>query len=116
MVTIPPTIALPLEMDDDGTIRVGHTRVLLELVIRAFQYGETPEDIVNSYPSLKLADVYASISYYLTHQSLIDEYIRQVDQEGEQIRLELEAAQSPKVAQLRARLRTSLEEKKRRGA
>jgi len=51
--TIPP----PLRVEPSGAIRVGQTRVLLELVLRAFQNGATPEIIVQRYPSLRLADV-----------------------------------------------------------
>jgi hypothetical protein len=57
-LTIEP-VAVPLRQDADGVVRVGDSRVLLELVIRAFQQGATPESIVQSYNTLKLADVYA---------------------------------------------------------
>ena len=36
------TEAPPLHRDASGALRVGHSRVLLELVIRAFQDGATP--------------------------------------------------------------------------
>jgi len=36
----------PLHEDATGAIRVGNSRVLLELVIRAFQDGASPESIV----------------------------------------------------------------------
>jgi hypothetical protein len=48
----PLTVAVPLRKDPPGVFRVGKSRVLLELVIRAFQQGETPEGIVRSYRSL----------------------------------------------------------------
>ena len=41
--------APPLRVDETGAIRVGQSRVLLELVIRAFQNGASPESIVSSY-------------------------------------------------------------------
>ena len=40
---------VPLRKDPDGTWRVGNTRVLLDLVIHAFNVGRTPEDIIQSY-------------------------------------------------------------------
>ena len=51
--------APPLREDASGALRVGNSRVLLELVIRAFQDGATPESIVQRYSTLALADVYA---------------------------------------------------------
>ena len=51
-----------------GGLRVGRSRVLLELVIRAFQDGATPEAIVQRYPTTTLADIYAVVAYYLRHR------------------------------------------------
>ena len=43
----------PLQQDSTGALRVGTSRVLLELIIRAFQDGATPEAIVQRYPTLQ---------------------------------------------------------------
>lgn len=67
--------APPIRVDESGGLRVGNTRVLLDLVVIAFQNGATPEDIVRSYDTLSLADVYAVIAYYLRHRAEIDAYI-----------------------------------------
>jgi uncharacterized protein (DUF433 family) len=48
---------VPHRTDVQGKIRIGDTRILLELVIYAFDQGETPESILDSYPTLKLADI-----------------------------------------------------------
>jgi uncharacterized protein (DUF433 family) len=53
------TEAPPLNEDASGALRVGSSRVLLEIVVRAFQDGATPETIVQRYSTLELADVYA---------------------------------------------------------
>jgi uncharacterized protein (DUF433 family) len=55
----------PLRQDASGALRVGSSRVLVELVIRAFQDGATPEAIAQRYPTATLADIYAVIAYYL---------------------------------------------------
>jgi uncharacterized protein (DUF433 family) len=106
------TLAIPLRTDSDGAIRVGDTRMLLEVVIRAFQRGETPEGIVQSFPSLKLQEVYAVIAYYLQNRVEIDDYLRQVEADSEKIRQEIEASQ-PDMVDLRDRLLKRLAEKKR---
>jgi uncharacterized protein (DUF433 family) len=67
--------APPLREDSAGALRVGDSRVLLELVVRAFQDGATPETIVQRYATLALADVYAVIAYYLRHRTEIEEYL-----------------------------------------
>jgi len=61
--------------------RIGGTRVTLDLVIRAFNRGATPEKIVDSYTTLQLADVYQVIGYYLKHKADVDEYIARRERE-----------------------------------
>jgi uncharacterized protein (DUF433 family) len=88
----PLMLSIPLYEDPPGIFRVGKSRVLLELVIRAFQRGQTPESIVQSYDTLSLPDVYAVVSYYLANPAPIDEYLRRCDREGEAVRRKIEAA------------------------
>ncbi len=58
----PLTVAVPLSEEPAGVFRVGKSRVLLELVLRAFQRGETPEGVARSYRSLQLAEVMPSLA------------------------------------------------------
>src|SRR5262245_54509043 len=51
----PLTIGVPIWEDPPGEFRVGDSRVLLELILDAFKRGESPEAIVRSYRSLRLA-------------------------------------------------------------
>ena len=44
----------PLSQDADGALRVGDPRVLLELIVRAFQDGATPETIAQRYATRSL--------------------------------------------------------------
>ncbi len=103
MIHLPSNVAVPLRTDEDGAIRIGQTRVLLELVIGAFQRGETPEGIVQSFPSLKLDEVYAVITYYLQNRPSVDAYIQQVQADADQIREKIDASQ-PDMQDLRERL------------
>ena len=91
----PLTLSIPLREDPPGVLRVGKSRVLLELVIRAHQRGESPHGIVAMYPSLDLGDVYAVIAYYLAHPVDVDEYLRQCDDEAAALRRRIEGAQRP---------------------
>jgi hypothetical protein len=88
----PLTVAVPLWEDPAGVIRVGKSRVLLEIVLRAFQQGDSPEAIVRSYKTLRLADVYALISRYLEDPAPFDEYLRQCDEQAQAMRRKVEEA------------------------
>lgn len=112
MIADDPTMTIPLRTDEHGAIRVGNTRVLLELVIHAYYAGETPEGIVDSYPTLSTSDVYAVIAYYLSHREELDSYVRQRDKQAEQIVREIEANLSPEARALRTRLRAIQEQQK----
>jgi hypothetical protein len=91
----PLSVAVPLREDPPGVFRVGNSRVLLELVIRAFQDGTTPEAIVQSYPTLNLADVYAVVSRYLVDPAPFEDYLKKCDDAGEETRRRIEASQGP---------------------
>lgn len=66
--------------DRGGALRIGGTNVTLETVLWAFQQGSTPEDIVDQFPTLSLADVYEAIGYYLRHRDQIDRYLAAQEQ------------------------------------
>lgn len=112
MIANEPTMTVPLRTDKHGAIRVGNTRVLLELVIHAYYVGETPEGIVDSYPTLTTSDVYAVIAYYLSHREEIDTYVRQRDEQAKQIIQDIAANLSPEARALRTRLRAFQEQQK----
>jgi uncharacterized protein (DUF433 family) len=85
----------PLAKDADGVIRVGGTRVSLDSAVFAFLDGSTPEEIVQQYPAIDLADAYASVAYYLNHRDEVDAYLRERRTQREQIRREVEARFDP---------------------
>jgi len=66
--------AIPLSKDASGVYRVGRSRVTLDLVVRAFNRGATPEEIAQDFSSLQLPDIYQVIGYYLKHGSELAEY------------------------------------------
>ncbi|MBM3995655.1 MAG: hypothetical protein FJ303_16105 [Planctomycetes bacterium] len=88
----PLVLTVPVWEDPPGVLRVGAGRVLLELVLRAFKAGQSPEAIVRSYRSLHLAEVYAVIGRYLTNPAPFDEYLRRCDEEADAVRAKLDAA------------------------
>jgi uncharacterized protein (DUF433 family) len=86
---------VPLAIDADGVVRVGGTRVTLDTVIAAFSDGATSEEIVQQYPSLHLADVYAVLGYYLRRRPEIDAYLRRRQEQAEEVRRQNEARFDP---------------------
>ena len=95
---IPP----PLQFDGHGVCRVAGTRVTLLTLIDAFQEGATPEEIYQEYPSVRLADAYAVIAFYLGHRDEIDAYLETVREQEAQV-IEQIKSRAP-LAEIRRRL------------
>lgn len=90
------TEPIPLKMDADGVVRVGGTRVTLDTIVAAFDEGATAEEIVQQYPSLHLADVYAVIGYYLRRRPEVEAYLRQRQQQASEVRRQNESRFDPR--------------------
>jgi uncharacterized protein (DUF433 family) len=95
--------APPLRLEESGAIRIGESRVLLELVIRAFQDGLTPEGIAQRYSTLELRDVYSTIAYYLGHMQEIDGFLDEREKRAQDVRNLIETQQGD-LSGLRQRL------------
>jgi uncharacterized protein (DUF433 family) len=83
--------APPLRADEGGAIRVGKSRISLDLIVGQYENGMTPEDMVRAYDTLVLADVYAVIAYYLRHQENVRAYLKRRVEEAETLRAKIEA-------------------------
>jgi uncharacterized protein (DUF433 family) len=86
---------MPLELDRDGVMRVGGTRVTLDTVVAAFNEGATAEEIAQQYPTLQLADIYAVIGYYLRRREEVEKYLSKRRELAEAVRRENEARFNP---------------------
>ena len=95
MTDAPITEVIPIYRDDEGRMRVSGTRVLLDLIVYAYHQRETPEHIVQMYPTLTIDQVYLAIGYYLRHRDEVDGYIRRMDEEASRIQQETEADYPP---------------------
>jgi hypothetical protein len=97
MSELPATVVIPLATDAYGAIRV-----LLDVIVVAFQAGATPEDIAQQFPGVALPDVYLIIAHYLTHTAEIDAYLSQRQAEAAELQCAIETRFNP--LGLRARL------------
>ncbi|HEV3261169.1 MAG TPA: DUF433 domain-containing protein [Gemmataceae bacterium] len=103
------TIALhadpvPLRVDDTGAIRVGQSRVTLDVLLQYWRLGMKPEEIARGLDTLTVADVHGALAYYYRHETEIDDYLRRREEEAEKLRQQIETANASRLAPLRARL------------
>ena len=97
MMSLSFTESIPIRRDEQGQLRVGDTRVLLDLIIYSYRQGNTPETIIDQYPTLTLDEVYLALGYYLRHRNEIDTYLREQEVEIEQLRQHDTAQHPPKL-------------------
>jgi len=102
MIATPLTERIPLEADPDGNLRIAQTRVPLATVVAAFAEGQTAEEIVQQYPTLKLADVYSVLGHCLRHPSKVEAHLQDQERNAQTIREQNESQFAP--GGIRARL------------
>jgi uncharacterized protein (DUF433 family) len=113
MIVLPETVALPLKLDEHGTIRVSGTRVTLDTVIACYHQGDSPEAIQRGFDVLPLNDIYTVIAYYLAHRNEMDAYLKHGQEEAERLRQEWEANYTQEQQAFNAHIGKLAEEKRR---
>jgi uncharacterized protein (DUF433 family) len=81
--------------DASGAMRIGTSRISLDLVVEQYENGMTPEEIVQAYDTLWLADVYQAIGWFLAHRKEFADYFEGRRREAEQLRSEIEGVRPP---------------------
>ncbi len=89
-------IALPVDVDrpalrvgPEGVLRVGKSRISLDLIVRQYENGMTPEEMVRAYDSLVLPDVYTAVAYCLRHRDEVRAYLRRREEEAGALKVKL---------------------------
>lgn len=106
MAVLEETISIPLVVTDQGTIRIKGSRVSLDSIVYHFKLGATAEQIVQSFPSLSLGDVYSSIAYYLTHRQEVETYLEKQKVAADHLQGQLESNPDyqAEIGELRSRI------------
>lgn len=86
----------------DGGLYVAGTRVSLDSVVIRFRRGASAEEIVQSFPALRLSQVYGTIAYYLENETTISGYIAEGEREVERCAVPLSRSNPKLFARLEA--------------
>ena len=60
----------------------GHRIRVLDIVVWHEKRGYSPEEIVEMFPGINLADVYAALTYYFDNRQEIEDEFRKSDESG----------------------------------
>lgn len=102
---LPPA---PLREDAQGVIRAAGSRVTLDSLVALFDRGATAEEIVQSFPTLALADIYAILDFVVRRRETVDTYLARRRREDDETREDTErrAPSAPFFGALAARKRS----------
>jgi uncharacterized protein (DUF433 family) len=92
----------------DGGYYFAGSRVSLDSAVYEFLRGESPEAIVQAFPSLSLEQVYGGITYYLANRDRIDAYLKEGEAKFEELARESRAKNPLLYAKLEAARRATL--------
>ena len=88
-------------------IRLKGTRIGIETILYEYiDRGRTPEEIAQTYPSLTLEQVYATILYYLQNKETISNYLKNWIEHGHKMR-EQQRLNPPPVSEKLRQLRVA---------
>jgi uncharacterized protein (DUF433 family) len=65
-------------LDDQGVLRTEDSWYKVRLLIEAYLGGATPEQLVESYELLTMAEAHAAIAYYWDHKAALDAEITEL--------------------------------------
>ena len=89
-------------------IRIKDHRIGIEDVLYEYLFNaKTPDELQRRFPTLTLEQIYATLTYYHSHQTQIDAYLNDWIEFGKRMRAEQERHPDPVMLKLR-RLRAEL--------
>jgi uncharacterized protein (DUF433 family) len=103
-------LTLPLRLDEGGTVRVGNSRISLDLVIEQYENGMSPDDMVRAYDTLSLADVHIVIGYYLGNRDEVRAYLRMRKEKAQSLQMKIEK-EHPRISREELLARAAVAEK-----
>ena len=77
---------VPLVQLENGAVRVRNSRVTLETIVIRSQVGDTVEDIHSGFPTVSVSQIKEILAWYYDNKAEADEYLREVEAEGEKLR------------------------------
>ena len=86
----------------DGGYYIAGTRIALDSIVHAFQVGESPDEILRSFPMAgPLVRIYGAITFYLENKEKVEEHLKAQEQRWDALRRERPKSEDPLTNRLR---------------
>ena len=105
---------VPLVQLENGAVRVRNSRVSLSTIVIRMQVGDSVERIHSGFPTVSISQIKEILAWYFENKAEADEYLQQVEEEGERLRQWIES--QPGYKEHREKLLRCREELRRRKA
>jgi len=89
------------EFVEPNHIRIKGHRIGIESILAKYLAGQSAEEIARQYDTLRLVDIYATVTYYLQNQAEVDAYLERTQQLLADDMVRSDANPSPAVLRLR---------------
>ena len=77
---------VPLRWAEEGqVVRLKESRISLDIIVSRYRRGYTAEMIADSYPWLKLSDIYLIIAFYLRKREAVHSYLCEREERADEI-------------------------------
>lgn len=83
--------SVPLVQLENGAIRVRNSRVSLQTIVIRMQVGDTIERIHSGFPTVSVSQIKEILAWYKDNKAEADEYLQQVELEGQRLRQWIES-------------------------
>ncbi len=88
--------------ESDGGYYVAGTRIALSSIVHAFQAGESPDEILRSFPLAgPLVKIFGAITFYLENTERVEEYLKDIDRRWHELAQKQAQSPSPLAQRLR---------------
>ena len=86
----------------DGGYYIAGTRISFDSIVHAFQAGESPDEILRSFPMAgPLVRVYGAITFYLENTEKVEAYLKEQDRRWDELARTQANSDSPLAKRLR---------------
>ena len=69
-----------------GRIRIDGTRITVHRIAVLYKQGQSPEEVIQTYPHLSLAQVYSALAYYHANRAEVEEELATTDGQYEELK------------------------------
>ena len=73
-----------------GRIRIDGTRITVHRIAVLYKQGHSPEEIIQTYPHLSLAQVYSALAYYHANREEIEDELSAADSQFDELKRQAE--------------------------